>query len=211
MKRFWQILHVFKQWSIWTPHTPQYCFQLCGSQSLLGNSAWVREKSFNLPLALTTAETITHPFNNLYWEVFLSFQYSCPHGILRAIFVEPKRKKNVLNYLFPKVLALPHCLFLFPPSFSSFRYTGPWLDGVALLKHCNSTGYSTGKFVWSHHIYRLMQWARLALYYLVLWTRQRNRLWISCTFCWTEAVVTDVEQKIFGFTVFIFTALLKWL
>lgn len=126
MKRyFWQILHVFKQWSIWTPHTAQHCFWHYASQSLLGNSAWVRENSHSSPLALTTAETITHSFNNLYWEVFLSFQYSCPNGILRAIFAEPERKKNVLNYLFPKVLALPDCFFfsLPPPTSLSLPST----------------------------------------------------------------------------------------
>lgn len=86
-----------------------------GSQSLLGNSARVGTDSPGSPPALATAETITHSFNYLHREVFLSFQYSCPNGILRAIFVEPKRKKNVFNYLFPKVLTLPDC---FPLSLS---------------------------------------------------------------------------------------------
>ena len=40
-------------------------------------------------------------------------------------------------------------------------------------------------------------------------TRQRDRLWIARTSLRTAAVVTDVEQKIFAFTLFIFTAFAK--
>lgn len=56
----------------------------------------------------------SHTPSIIYTGVFLSFQYSCPNGILRAIFVELEHKKNVFNYLFPKVFALPYCFF---PSF----------------------------------------------------------------------------------------------
>lgn len=132
---------------------------------------WGRIASARLSASPPLRQSHT-PINNLYREVFLSFQYSCPNGILRAIFVEPKRKKNVFNYLFPEVLALPDWFFLFSLSLSLLLLPpGPWLDGAPLSKHCISPDYPTGKFVWSHHIYRLMRWACLALYYLVLWTR----------------------------------------
>lgn len=190
-------------------------------QSLLGNSAQVREDEPGSPLPHHRWDNHTLLLLLIYREVFLSFQYPCPNDILRATFAELKRKKNVFNYLFPKVSALSDCyfFFLFSPSLSlsSFHSTWPWSDGVSLFKHCISSGYPTGKFVWSHHIYRLMGSPCSLLFSAVLSelpgvTRQRDRLCYICrTFCWTAAMVTDVEQKIFGFTVFIFTALLKWL
>lgn len=128
---------------------------------------WGRIASARLSASPPLRQSHT-PINNLYREVFLSFQYSCPNGILRAIFVAfvwAQTQKECLQLFISRGISLfpPFSLLLLPP--------GPWLDGAPLSKHCISPDYPTGKFVWSHHIYRLMRWACLAPYYLVLWTR----------------------------------------
>lgn len=89
-------------------------------QSLLGNSAQVREDGPGSPLPHHRSDNHTLLLLLIYREVFLSFQYPCPNDILRATFAELKRKKNVFNYLFPKVSALSDCyfFFLFSPSLS---------------------------------------------------------------------------------------------
>lgn len=77
MKRYsWQIFACVEE----TEHLNSFynstpVLRLC--QPLLGNSTWVRKDIWGSPLGLTSAETIPH-FCYSYWEVFLSFQYSCP-------------------------------------------------------------------------------------------------------------------------------------
>lgn len=136
-------------------------------QFLLGNSAQVREDGPGLPLPHHRWDNHTLLLLLIYTDVFLSFQYPCPNDILRATFAELKRKKNVFNYLFPKVLALSDCYFSPPLSLPS---TPPGLDWMVSLSPNTVFLLATLQVSLFDHIIFNDWWARLALYYLVLCT-----------------------------------------
>lgn len=185
-------------------HTPSDAVALLGPVILPG---WGRMASVRL--LPSPPHRQSHTLSIINTEVFLSFQYSYPNGILRAIFVESKCKRNVFNYLSPKVFALPNSSpSSFSVSLSCFHSTGPWLDAAFLSKHCISPGYPTGEFVWSHHIYRLA----FALCYLVLWTGSYLSLadrgaGQGSVVHRPPTAVTDVERKIFSLSQCLFSQL----
>lgn len=84
-----------------------------------------------------------------------------PNDILRATFVEANRRKNAFNYLLPKILALSDC-FCFP--LSLFHPLHLAMVGWCHSPNTISSGYLTGKFVRSHHIYRFVGSPRSLLF-----------------------------------------------
>lgn len=191
MKRYsWRISHVFNQWRVWSPHTPHTRLltpwrPTPAWQFSPGEGRWARIAS--CPHRCWDNHTLLQLF--IHREVFLSFQYPCPNDILRAIFVEPR---ECVQLLIPDCFNCVWQFFFFP----SFSPSLPFLPlHLPLVGWCLSPNTlfvlaSLQVSLFDHTLF--IDWA---LYYLVLWTRQ----------------IPDAEQKIFGFTVFIFTAVLQWL